>query len=298
MKLTVQASGPLAPYLIDLASAFQERGIPLTLVGGFGLVLRRQWRQEQGEQTLIEAVPPARATQDFDVLLSLEVLADDEKRLLIRTALSAIGFEVEKGKEYLHFFKPKSGGEGKRDVKIDFLAPPAPPADRKLKVKAFRVGSKNASDKSKLHGYKTPEAELLLGELLTLQLEGQGTGGDARTVQVNLPHPFSLVLMKLRAFRDEFEDRKGKGEDSREFARKHVADVYTLIALLTQPESLELITFAKTNAQHFVVQDAKNIVLKLLNTPNADGCILLRETLSISSEDLTTFLELLKDTFD
>lgn len=143
MKLTEQTFGPLAPHLLDLASAFEAGGIRLVLVGGFGLVLRRQWRQEEGVQTLIEAVPPARATEDFDVLLKLEILEDPEQRAVVRKALTELGYEPKL--QNLHFTKPGSGGEGRRDVKVDFLAPLPGAGTSLLKVAGIRVGPKNAT---------------------------------------------------------------------------------------------------------------------------------------------------------
>ena len=295
MRLNPTTFGPLAPYLLDLAAGFEARGVPLMLVGGFGLVLRRQWRQEQGERTLIDAVPPARATEDFDVLLTLELLADAAQRRAMREALADEGYR-EKLK-YLHFIKPDSGGVGRRDVKVDFLAPPVPSGSTTLKEKQFRVGPSNSTEADKLHGYKTPEAALLQGEMLTVSLEGQGTGGVERATRVVLPHPFMLTLMKICAFRDEFEGRKSEGRMRRDLAAKHVSDVYTLVALLTQSEADSLPKLQAQNVAHAVVQDAQSIVKTLLADGQTPGTLLLRENLSIASNDLTVFLDMLNETF-
>lgn len=297
MRLIPSTFGPLAPYLIDLAAAFEARGLPLMLVGGFGLVLRRQWRQEQGERTLIEAVPPARATEDFDVLLTLELLADSARRLAMREALDEAGYQVEEGMKYLHFIKPDSGGAGRRNVKVDFLAPPVTEGNETLKEHFFRVGPKKSSEANKLHGYRTPEAALLQGDTLPLPLEGQGTDGQERQTQVVLPHPFMLTLMKLCAFRDEYEGRKSSGQIRRDLAAKHVGDVYTLVALLTQAEADSLPELRVQNATHAVVQDAQRIVQTLLANDQMPGTLLLRENLRIESDELTTFLDMLNEAF-
>lgn len=298
MRATSTSLGPLAPYLMDLAAAFEARGLRLTLVGGFGLVLRRQWRQEEGAPTLIEAVPPARATEDFDVLLKLEILEDPELRLAIREALTELGYKAKLPN--LHFFKPDSGGEGRRDVKVDFLAPLPGARTMLLKVSGIRVGLKDSTNEDSLHGFLTAEAELLLGDMLTVPLEGLGTDGVERRVQVDLPHPFMLMLMKLHAFRDEFEGWKNRQQPRRDWAGKHVTDVYTLAALLTQQEATDLPDLAAQQAQHAVVRDAKGIVDTLLQEVtglNDQGTLLLLERLSIAPDDLTTFLEMLHDTF-
>lgn len=297
MRLTPSTFGPLAPHLLELASTCERHGLPLTLVGGFGLVLRRQWRQEQGERTLIEAVPPARATEDFDVLLTLELLADDARRLAMRTALAESGYQVEERMKYLHFIKPESGVAGRRNVKVDFLSPPVPAGHTALKESAFRVGPRRSTEADKLHGYRTAEAELLTGEVLTLLLEGPDPLNTERETQVSLPHPFMLTLMKLCAFRDEYEGRKSGGRQRRDLAAKHVADVYTLVALLTLPEAASLSALSAQNAAHPVVQDARSIVRTLLANDQSPGTLLLRESLRLAPGDLQTFLDMLNEAY-
>ncbi|MFK7602663.1 hypothetical protein ACI3L1_10665 [Deinococcus sp. SM5_A1] len=265
------------------------------LVGGFGLVLRRQWRQEQGEQTLIEVVPPARATEDFDVLLTLEILEDPEQRQAIREALSELGYKILLAN--LHFIQPGSGTNGRRDIKVDFLAPPVPAGSSTLRERNIRVGPRNSTEQDKLHGYRTPEAELLLGNVLTVPLEGADTKGAEQQVYVDLPHPFMLTLMKLHAFRDEYEGRKTEGQMQRALAAKHLADAYTLTALLTRAESEELIQLASENASHPVVQDAAGIIGVLLADDQTPGTLLLRETLGISADELDIFLDFLHSAY-
>jgi len=296
MRLTTETFGRLAPYLIDLAGAFEEQRFRLMLVGGFGLVLRRQWRQEDGQRTLIEAVPPARATEDFDALLKLEMLENAGHRLAIREILHRLEYQPEPGMEYLHFLNPKSAGPGRLPVKVDFLSPPAPTGTENLKEKGFRVGPQTSTPQDKLHGYKTPEAELLLGDPLTVVLEGPGTDGLEKQVHIDLPHPFLLTLMKLRAFRDEYQGRTGKPA-RRDFAAKHVADVYALVSLLTQPEASELVQLANTSSSDLILQDAAGIVRDLLSSDQAPGSLLLRETLAISAEDLSIFFEILTSAY-
>ena len=72
MNLDQTPFAPLAVHLVDLLQALQGSGIELTLVGGFGLALRRLEAEEQGLETLISNVPVARATEDFDLLIDTE----------------------------------------------------------------------------------------------------------------------------------------------------------------------------------------------------------------------------------
>ena len=107
MNLTGSTFGPLAPFLLDLAAAFQARDLPLLLVGGSGLLLRRLWRLEEDAQTLISAVPPQRTTDDFDVLLRLEILDDPARRRAVREVLIELGYQVHAAN--FQFTRPGSG---------------------------------------------------------------------------------------------------------------------------------------------------------------------------------------------
>ena len=297
MKLTETNFGPLAPHLIDLAAAFQGRGLPLSLVGGSGLLLRRLYRTAETVSTLIDTVPVARTTDDFDLLLRLEVLADAEQRLAIREALTELGYQTYA--KNFQFIKSGTGDAalGRREVKVDFLAP-MPGADASgLKVSSHRVGATKSGKDDSLHGYATEEAVLTDEPPLSLTLEGRGTDSTERHSEVLLPHPFTLLIMKLHAFRDAHLGNERHEEPRPELARKHVADVYTLVALLTQAEETSLAALSKRYAGHPAMQESVSIVGSLLTGTTSQGTLVLREALSIDPDDLLTFLEVLGSTF-
>ena len=267
------------------------------LVGGSGLLLRRQWRLEEGVATLISAVPPLRTTDDFDLLLRLEVLADAEQRLAIRQVLAGLGYQTHA--QNFQFIRPGSGDTalGRREVKVDFLAQ-LPGTDMPgLKVSSHRVGAKHSGEGESLHGYVTPEALLTDAPPLQLMVEGTGTDGSDQSSEVLLPHPFTLIVMKLHAFRDA-QLGNGRHPDRRPgLARKHVSDIYSLVALLTQQEEQTLGTLGRRYADQPATQEAASIIRALLSAPTAPGTLVLREALSIDPEDLQTFLEILESTF-
>ena len=297
MKLTAAKFGPLAPHLLDLAAAFQAHKLPLLLVGGSGLLLRRQWRLEEGVVTLISTVPPLRTTDDFDLLLRLEVLDNAGQRRAIRQVLAELGYQTHA--RNFQFIRPGSGDTalGRREVKVDFLAP-LPGTDMPgLKVSSPRVGAKKSGEGESLHGYATPEALLTDAPPLVLRIAGAGADGTQRSGEVLLPHPFTLLLMKLHAFRDAHLGNQRHPEPRPALARKHVADVYTLVALLTHEEERSLGELGRRYAAQPATREAASIVKALLPSPNAAGTLVLREALSIDPEDLQTFLEVLESTF-
>ena len=166
-----------------------------------------------------------------------------------------------------------------------------------LKVSSPRVGAKKSGEGESLHGYVTPEALLTDATPLKLIVEGAGTGGTEQRGEVLLPHPFTLIMMKLHAFRDAHLGNKQHPDRRPELARKHVADVYALVALLTQEEEQTLGTLGQRYADQPATQEAASIVETLLSSANAAGTLVLQEALSIDPEDLQTFLEALESAF-
>lgn len=190
MRLTENTFGPLAPHLLDFAHAMQARELPLTLVGGFGLLLRRQWRVHQEVRTLIANIPQARATDDFDVLLRLEVLLDASLRKAIREVLSSQGYEAHAAN--FQFIKPYSSSAGRKPVRIDFLAPKE--SIPGIKISRMRIGPEKSTPNNSLHGYATPEAILVDEAPLVVLIEGTGSDGQEKAAQVRLPHPYTLSM--------------------------------------------------------------------------------------------------------
>ncbi|GHF57752.1 hypothetical protein HNQ07_003951 [Deinococcus metalli] len=96
MKLAVTTStfGPLAPHLMDLAGALTAADQPLILIGGFGLLLRRAYREQEQAKTLLGTLPDTRTTDDFDVVLCLKLLADPTARQIVTSVLTTLGYTV------------------------------------------------------------------------------------------------------------------------------------------------------------------------------------------------------------
>ena len=85
---------PLASHLLDLLHALDGKEIPLILVGGFGLYLRRRLVETEGLTTLYDTLPEPRATEDFDLALQLQLLSDVAKMRGLREALDGLGYQV------------------------------------------------------------------------------------------------------------------------------------------------------------------------------------------------------------
>jgi hypothetical protein len=66
----------LTASLLDLLHELEGRGIPIMVGGGFGLYMKRLHLAGTGQRTLFDQLPEPRSTNDLDLFLRAEVLAD------------------------------------------------------------------------------------------------------------------------------------------------------------------------------------------------------------------------------
>jgi hypothetical protein len=294
MNIDRTVNGPLAAHLLDLLDALDGQDIPLILVGGFGLFLRREWLLETRTKTLFERVPESRATEDFDLVLRLELLADLTKMTGLRAALDALGYRVVKNAQIYQFIKPGTAWGNARDIKIDLLVRKPGKGDPKLKTDSRRV--KPSEKNSPLHAHITPEAIAVEDDLLEIELDGSRTDGRPFRGKIFLPCAYAMYLMKLFAFRDEHEGVKPG--DRERYATKHALDLYMITALLTQAERDGLPTFQKHYGNHPIARGAGQIVKAYFAEPNAMGVLRLRDNaVLLEPANLTDFIALLGRTF-
>jgi hypothetical protein len=294
MNIDRTVNGPLAAHLLDLLDALEDQNIPLILVGGFGLFLRREWLLETRTPTLFERVPESRATEDFDLVLRLELLADLRKMTGLRATFDALGYRVVKNAQIYQFIKPGTAWGNARDIKIDLLARKPGEGDPKLKTDSRRV--KPSDKNSPLHAHITPEAIAVEDDPLEIELEGSRTDGRLSRGKIFLPCAYAMYLMKLFAFRDEHEGIKPG--DRERYATKHALDLYTITALLTLAERDGLPAFRERYGDHPIAREAGQIVKAYFAEPNAMGVLRLRDSnMLLEPANLTNFIAVLGRTF-
>jgi hypothetical protein len=285
---------PLMPHLFDLLHALEPHGIPLILAGGSGLLLRREWLEVSDTPSLITNIPSARATDDFDVILRLEVLADSDKRTGFRQVLDALGYVVVKGAEKYQFSKPGTATDGGRDVKVDLLARAPEANDPNLRADQRRVRPHQSG--SPIHAHVTPEAIAVEDDLLTLRLEGRRSNGEIAAGSVLLPHPYAFLMMKLFAFRDEHQGQKGPKREA--YARKHAGDLFTITAMMTTVENDSLPIFQGRYRQTSIARETADIVQTFFDNTASLGVARVREQLgAVEPSDVEVFLAVLRETF-
>jgi hypothetical protein len=254
----------LRQELYALASALRARDVPLVVGGGYGLLLWQRHVLESGAPTL-RRVPPARSTEDLDVYLSAELIADAERVTALRDVLLERGYAGVEGALYYQFQREVDYFGQRRMVKVDLLAPlpKDEEARRTLKYDVRRVRPREARN---IHAHTSPEA-LTVGEHpLAVEIDG-----DAGPVTVHVPHPYTYLVLKLHAYRDRRED-----EDA-DYGRYHAFDLYRTLAMTTEAEWDEAGSLRDRFEEAEPVREARRIAHDLFRDEVSPGALALHE---------------------
>ena len=254
---------PLYAHLLDIVSDSASQG--LILGGGFGMRVKQEYLQEMGEPTLIPAMPPARATQDLDFFLRMELFVQKERGQAVRALLDRLSYKEHTPQ--WQFGKPlRSDAATEETVKVDLLAR-TPTSAEPVLVKPPRVGSGAGIA---LHGHETPEAFAVEDSPLLIPVKGLRTDGVEVEATVFVPHPYAWLTMKVKAAHDWL--RMEHGEQARKpFREKHTFDVYLLTTMLREQELEEAKQMAERYATHALASDIRLYAEELYGVPDAPG---------------------------
>jgi hypothetical protein len=279
----------LRTSLLDLLHALGNDAQGILLGGGYGLYLKQLHLAEAGVRTLISAGlwPAPRATQDLDLMLSAELVADARSMTALRTALDRLNYKVIKGSEYLQFVRTISATQV---VKIDLLTAQL---DVLKKIPAIRADSRRArpaaADRPELHAHPTDGALTLSESPLVIEVTGTLSTDEAFTARVTIPHPFSYLLMKLTAYRDRRNDA------DKDLGRHHALDVFRIVAMLTEQERDQVQADVRHFAANAQVRSCVDLVRSDFAGSTAPGVLAMRaHTLWQNDQQLAAFLETLE----
>jgi hypothetical protein len=281
----------LKTSLLDLLYELRDQQGPLILGGGYGLYLKQVRLQETlSSPTLIsgELWPVPRATEDLDILLKTEVVVDTDRMRPIRAALDKLGYAVIETAKYTQFVKPLGLG---MDVKVDFLTGPlgAFAGDPRVKVDARRVRPRKSVH---LHAARTDEAVGFQEDTLAIPVNGTLSNGQDYEAVVHVPQAFTLLLMKLYAFRDRCMDA------AKDMARHHALDLYRIVAIMTDDEFQRTGRQVEQHNGDPVVVEARRIVGEHFASSESLGSLRLREhRLWREGMALDEFLSTMKELF-
>ena len=261
----------LRTSLLDFWHALGDDARGVLLGGGYGLYLKQLHLAETAARTLLpgDSWPAPRATQDLDLFLNAEIVADVESMSSIRRALDGLGYVVVPGSEYLQFYKNLSES---RAVKIDLLTAQLAELQQSQTIRAdSRRARPSAKNHPQLHAHPTDGALALTESPLTIQIDGRLSSGQPAQALVAIPQAFSYLLMKLTAYRDRRRDAK------KDYARQHALDLFRIVAMLTEEESEQI----RRNVERFSddpqVRSCAELIAADFAHPTAAGVLAMRE---------------------
>ena len=282
---------PLRTSLLDLLYEIRDEDMPLTVGGGFGLFLKRMHLVDRRARTLFTELPEARATNDIDVYLRVDLLTDSSRTATLVEAIHRLGYVVVEEAKYFQWRRSLDVNGVPQEVKLDALVGPLGISRQKLQVKPPRVRPKGKS--VGLHAHQTDEALFLEDAPIAVELTGDRSSGEEYVATVFVPEAFPYLLMKLTAFADR------KVDTNKDLGRHHALDAYTIVGMMTEAEYDRARALAERSRSdpHFV--RACEIVAADFGTPTSLGILRMREhQLFRDGLRVGEFSAVLKEIFD
>jgi hypothetical protein len=280
---------PLLASLLDLLRELDAAKIPLAVGGGFGLYLKRAHLRRTGERTLFAALPEVRATNDIDLFLRAEVLADLSRTREVADAIKRLGYTVVEEAKFLQWKRRLEVAGVTQEVKLDVLVGPLGEYRKRMKVSRPRARPKGDIE---FHAYAVEEALHVEEGQLAVPLDGLTSTGERYAGTVYVPDAFPYLMMKLHAFRDRKDDA------DKDLGRHHALDVYTVVGMMTEAELNRAVAFGAADREDGHVRRAAEIVGEDFSGETALGVLrLLEHRLARPDFELREFLAVLRDVF-
>jgi hypothetical protein len=260
---------PLTTSLIDLLYELREHDLRLIIGGGFGLFLKRQHLAATAARTVFEHLPSPRATNDIDLFLRAEVLANRAKAGELAKAIKRLAYEPIPGAELFQWRRSALVGGIMQEMKLDILVGPLGEHSTQL-----HFDSRRARPRGKrvgLHAHPTEEALAIEDAPIQITVQGTRSNGEPYQGTVYLPRTFPYLLMKLHAFRDRMDDA------DKDLGRHHALDLYTIIGIHTEGEYEEALGLGRTHKLEPHVVVAREIVNEHFSAMTTVGLLRLRE---------------------
>jgi len=255
--------------LLDLLREFDNRQLPLTVGGGYGLYLKRRHLTSAGARTLFEALPEARSTNDIDLFLRADIVADTTRLAAVAEAVSALRYQPVDTAKFLQWTRGVMIGGVEQPMKLDILVGPLDRVRGKVKADDRRARAKGF--KGELHAHPTEEALRIDENPIPVPVAGRTSDGDEYAGTVFVPEAFPYLLMKLHAFADQ------KDKAAKELGRHHAIDAYSVVGMMTEDEYDRAERFSREDRDTEPVRRARRIVAEDFGSETALGMLRMRE---------------------
>jgi len=279
----------LKTTLLDLARAVNTENL-LIIGGGFGLYLRQEQLRQSGDRTLLEQLPEPRATNDIDLFVKMEILVSAERVQVFQQQIEQLEFTPVEGAKYFQWKRTDTDG---REVKIDLLCGPIGEFSDQLHTSSLpRVRPKAPKNTLRFHARQTEEAIELDSRAMAIEIEGKCSDGEMIKSTINVPHPFTYMIMKLFAFDDRKDDEeKGVG-------RHHAMDLYRIVGMMTETEYEDSVSLGTSYREDPRMKRARQIVADHFDKAADLGLLRLREHQLFREEfDIEKFSDVLNEIF-
>lgn len=207
------------------------------VAGGYGLFLKQQWLLQQEAPEIVlplsrwqDATP--RVTKDLDLVVGLDLVADQTRNEQLLSALIAQGFCVSEKPAGKRWQFVKELGDRRRVIAE--LHTPSPSAEyENLKTDGIRVKHKPSLGEEGVHGRLNPEA--VGANIHSFSFSYQDTS-------LMVPNALTWSIMKLTAAVDRWQLSQDRNSDAeqRSFSNaqaiKHGNDVFRIVAMMSRAE--------------------------------------------------------------
>lgn len=256
----------LLEELISLNMKLRKNGISIILGGGMGLFLRESFLV--GERSPRYPIRPgSRSTDDLDMLLTADLIANAEKMNALRDVLKAA--EYKPTVNFFQFERQIKNQPFSGSAKVDLLAAPPKSVDD-VKIKRPRIRPRGSE---KIHGYLTDEAAGIGIEAISIDLSNHTTNTADEDAQVCIPSSFNYLILKLHAFYDR-KDRSDPGSDE---GRHHAFDIFRIITDMRPKDWETAVRHIEQDGDAEYVQNAAKIQRNHFADDTSEGVIRLME---------------------
>ncbi|MHB1421908.1 MAG: hypothetical protein ACYC3I_01680 [Gemmataceae bacterium] len=187
---------PLMASLLDILHELKGQEVPITVGGGFGLFLKRRHLTSAGQRTLFDhdRLPAPRSTNDLDLFLRVEVLADLSRTRLVAKAIRRLGYTAVEEAKFLQWKQEVLVGSvpQPQEMRIDVLVGPLGEYRKKLHVNMPRVRPKG---KIEFHAHAVEEAIHIEDEPIAVTISGKRSMREPSVGTVYVPQAFPYLMM-------------------------------------------------------------------------------------------------------